>query len=330
MNKQDLLSSVSKFNQLKILVIGDVILDAYYKGEVSRISPEAPVPVLDIHTKDYRLGGAANVALNVKNLGASCILCSVIGDDDAGKSVSGLMQDEGLDTSGIIQSSSRKTSQKTRMVSGFSQLLRFDEEITTDLEQKDEENLLHRISSLIETHSPQAIIFEDYDKGCLTKSLIASVIKTAVSKGIKVTVDPKKKNFFSYTGATLFKPNMKELREGLNMPHLKSNDIDLMKAYSSLQEKMPVESAFFTLSADGVFITDGDEQHHLAALNRTIADVSGAGDTVISAATCALSVGMDLKDIATISNLAGGWVCQFPGVVSITQSDLLAEINKSL
>jgi len=330
MNKQDLLSSVSKFNQLKILVIGDVILDAYYKGEVSRISPEAPVPVLDIHTKDYRLGGAANVALNVKNLGASCILCSVIGDDDAGKSVSGLMQDEGLDTSGIIQSSSRKTSQKTRMVSGFSQLLRFDEEITADLAQKDEENLFHRISTLIETHSPQAIIFEDYDKGCITKSLIASVIKTAVSKGIKVTVDPKKKNFFSYTGATLFKPNMKELRDGLNMPHLKSNDIDLMKAYSSLQEKMQVESAFFTLSADGVFITDGDEQHHLAALNRTIADVSGAGDTVISAATCALSVGMDLKDIATISNLAGGWVCQFPGVVSITQSDLLAEINKSL
>ena len=330
MNKQDLLSSVSKFNQLKILVIGDVILDAYYKGVVSRISPEAPVPVLDIHKKDYRLGGAANVALNVKNLDASCILCSVIGDDDAGKSVSGLMQDQGLDTSGIIQSSSRKTSQKTRMVSGFSQLLRFDEEITTDLEQKDEENLLHRIFSLIETHSPQAIIFEDYDKGCITKSLIASVIQTAVSKGIKVTVDPKKKNFFSYTGATLFKPNMKELREGLNMPHLKSNDIDLMKAYSSLQEKMPVESAFFTLSADGVFITDGDEQHHLAALNRTIADVSGAGDTVISTATCALSVGMDLNDIATISNLAGGWVCQFPGVVSITQSDLRAEINKSL
>ncbi len=330
MNKEELLRLVSQFNQLKILVIGDVILDAYYKGDVSRISPEAPVPVLDIRSKDYRLGGAANVGLNVNKLGASSILCSVIGDDDAGASIKKLMQKEGLDSSGIVTSGARQTSKKTRMVSGFSQLLRFDEEITSSLSSEDERMLLNRIISLIDKHSPNAIIFEDYDKGCITSQLIKSVISKASSLGIKVTVDPKKRNFFSYAGATLFKPNMKELREGLALPHLTSNHNDLMSAYRLLQEKMPVGCAFFTLSADGVFITDGSENHHIPAFNRTIADVSGAGDTVISAATCALAVGMDLRNIATISNLAGGWVCQFPGVVSITQNDLLEEINKSL
>lgn len=330
MNKEELLRSISQFNQLIILVIGDVILDAYYKGDVSRISPEAPVPVLDIKSKDYRLGGAANVGLNVNRLGASSILCSVIGDDDAGAAIKKLMQDQGLDASGIVTSGSRQTSKKTRMVSGFSQLLRFDEEITTNLSTEDEKVLLQRVSSLIDEHKPNAIIFEDYDKGCITAPLIKTVIAKASGLGIKVTVDPKKRNFFSYAGASLFKPNMKELREGLNLPNLRSNNADLMSAYAQLQEKMPVESAFFTLSADGVFITDGNENHHIPAFNRTIADVSGAGDTVISAATCALAIGMNLKDIATISNLAGGWVCQYPGVVSISQKDLLEEIKKSL
>jgi len=330
MNKEDLLRSVSQFNQLNILVIGDVILDAYYKGDVSRISPEAPVPVLDIKSKDYRLGGAANVGLNVNKLGAKSILCSVIGDDDAGMTIKKLLEEEGLDTRGIVTSRSRQTSKKTRMVSGFSQLLRFDEEITSTLSKADETELLEKVNALVDEYKPDAIIFEDYDKGSITNTLIQEVISKAKSLGIKVTVDPKKRNFFSYHGASLFKPNMKELREGLNLPHLRSNDVDLMKAYTQLQEKMPVEAAFFTLSADGVFITNGNENHHIPALNRTIADVSGAGDTVISAATCALAVGMDLKDIATISNLAGGWVCQFPGVVSITQNDLLEEIKKSL
>ncbi len=330
MNKSDLLHSVSQFNELNILVIGDVILDAYYKGEVSRISPEAPVPVLDIRSKEYRLGGAANVGLNVKNLGAACFLCAVIGDDEAGETVKQLMKNEGLSTTGILTSKARKTSKKTRMVSGFSQLLRYDEEINSNLSEDDEKKLIEMIDSQIEKHKPNAIIFEDYDKGCITQNVINVVISMANSRGIKVTVDPKKRNFFSYAGATLFKPNMKELKEGLNLPNLTSIDVELRNAFHLLREKMPIDTAFFTLSAEGVFITNGSDEHRIPALKRTIADVSGAGDTVIATATCALAIGMNLKDIATISNLAGGWVCQFPGVVSITQDHLLEEIKKSL
>ncbi|MEX2597413.1 MAG: PfkB family carbohydrate kinase [Salibacteraceae bacterium] len=328
MEKKGVLNAIDHFSKLKILVIGDVILDAYYRGKVSRISPEAPVPVIDIESKEFRLGGAANVALNVKHLGAECIVCSVVGQDQPAQFLKEMLTENSIDTSGLIESPQRHTSIKTRLVSGFSQLLRMDEETTTPIDKKEEADLLNRIKSLINDYKPEAIIFEDYDKGVITKSLIDEVVLTAKSQSIPIAVDPKKDHFLDYSGVQLFKPNFKELKEGLNLHHLTTSKSDLEKAFIALNGIMPIEKAFFTLSGDGVFITDGSLSSAFPAIKRNIADVSGAGDTVIATAACALASGLDMASLAFISNIAGGWVCQFPGVVPINASDLKSETEK--
>jgi D-glycero-beta-D-manno-heptose-7-phosphate kinase len=328
MNQKEIIQAIDGFSDHKILVIGDVILDAYFIGSVTRISPEAPVSILDISKKEYRLGGAANVALNIRGLGATPILCSIIGNDSTGKTVLELMQSQGLSLDGIQTSENRTTSLKTRLISSHHQLMRMDEEQTDLISEDDSNMLLKGISQIIETHNPSAIIFEDYDKGVLSPKLISSVMIMAKSKNIPTAVDPKKRNFLSYAGATLFKPNLRELRDGLNLPQLRPVPEDLNKAFASLKQIMPIENAFFTLSSQGVFITNGYEHHAIEAKIRNIADVSGAGDTVISVATCALASGLNLEQIAYVSNLAGGWVCQFPGVVSIEAEELKKELNK--
>ncbi|NQV53607.1 MAG: D-glycero-beta-D-manno-heptose-7-phosphate kinase [Flavobacteriales bacterium] len=330
MEKNKILNAIGQFQGQKILVIGDVILDAYYRGDVARISPEAPVPIVELKHKEYRLGGAANVALNAKDLGATCIMCSTLGEDQTASKVMKLFKQEGLNTEGLIQSDRRMTSVKTRVISGYNQMLRIDEEINEPLSPEDERILFDRIKAVIDLEKPNAIIFEDYDKGVISEHLAQEVIAIAKQKGIIVTVDPKRKNFFAYKGATMFKPNLKELRDGLNWPTMSTSDEDLKQAFTMLQERMPVDIAFFTLSADGVFITDGVRADRLPAFKRNIADVSGAGDTVIATATCALVAGLDLDEIAFTSNLAAGWVCQFPGVVSITSEALTNEVNKHL
>jgi D-glycero-beta-D-manno-heptose-7-phosphate kinase len=330
MNHQAILSAFDQISTFKILVIGDVILDAYYSGKVDRISPEAPVSILDIQSKDYRLGGAANVALNIQGLGAKPILCSVIGNDLSGKRILDLMNTADLDITGISASASRVTSVKTRLISNNHQLMRMDEEQTNPIDSADESRLLTSILDLIKNESPNAIIFEDYDKGVINATLIERVITTARKAAIPVSVDPKKRNFLSYAGATLFKPNLKELRDGLNQQDLGTDAESLTNAFNFLCEIMPIETAFFTLSGKGVFITNGSQSHAIPAQIRNIADVSGAGDTVISTATCALAAGLDMEEIAFISNLAGGWVCQFPGVVAINAQSLKEEFTKNI
>lgn len=329
MSNRSLIDKIDAFNSLKVLVIGDVILDAYYSGKVNRISPEAPVPVLDIAKKEYRLGGAANVALNLQALGAQPILCSIIGSDFAGRQVLDLMTTAQLSLDGIHSSASRITSVKTRLVSNNNQLIRMDEEQTDALLESDDSRLGKSIEDLIDKNGPDAIVFEDYDKGVVGARLITKVIAKARTLGIPVSVDPKKNNFLSYAGATLYKPNMKELREGLNMPNLAANKDDLQNAFGLLNDIMPVELVLFTLSSDGVFIASHEASHLLETQTRDISDVSGAGDSVISVATCAKAVNASLAEIALLSNLAGGWVCQFPGVVPITSDALKSEVMKT-
>ena len=328
MNIQNILSGIEQFKNHKILVIGDVILDAYYTGAVNRISPEAPVSILDIETKEYRLGGAANVALNIQGLGATPILCSIIGGDFAGKQVLDLMNQRGLSIEGMSSSANRITSQKTRLVSNHHQLLRMDEEQDNVIDEPDKNKLKDTIKSLMASESPDAIIFEDYDKGVLSAILIQEVIAEAKRHNIPVTVDPKRRNFLSYSGATLFKPNLKELRDGLNHQDLIPETKSLREAYTFLSDVMPTQMVLFTLSDAGMFIASENESHHVEAHQRIITDVSGAGDTVISVATCALAAGLNLHEIAYLSNFAGGWVCQFPGVVSIEAETLCSEISK--
>ena len=327
MNYKDLFD---KFNGLRILVIGDVMLDAYVMGKVNRISPEAPVPIVSLENKDARIGGAGNVALNLLALGAKPIICGVIGEDSSGDKLLNLFEKNGISTDGLVKSMARKTTVKTRVISNKQQLLRIDSESTFPLLESEEIKLNNTIQNII-NQGVDGIIFEDYNKGVLTDSVIQNVIKIAKEKDIPTAVDPKKENFLSYKGVSLFKPNLKELKEGLNLNFDFNSNKELFdKGIEVLEEKLQNEISFVTLSENGVFIKNKTENYYVPAHVRSISDVSGAGDTVIAVATLCLISGASTKQIAEISNLAGGLVCEKSGVVSISKNDLLKEVSELL
>ena len=327
MNYKDLFD---KFNGLRILVIGDVMLDAYVMGKVNRISPEAPVPIVSLENEDARIGGAGNVALNLLALGAKPIICGVIGEDSSGDKLINLFEKNGISTDGLVKSMVRKTTVKTRVISNKQQLLRIDSESTFPLLESEEIKLNNTIQNII-NQGIDGIIFEDYNKGVLTDSVIQNTIKIAKEKDIPTAVDPKKENFLSYKGVSLFKPNLKELKEGLNLNFdFNSNKELFEKGIELLEEKLQNEISFVTLSENGVFIKNQTEKYYVPAHMRSISDVSGAGDTVIAVATLCLISGASTKQIAEISNLAGGLVCEKSGVVSISKNDLLKEVSELL
>ncbi|MDR1225718.1 MAG: PfkB family carbohydrate kinase [Prevotellaceae bacterium] len=319
-----------RFNSLTILVIGDVMIDAYMWGKVDRISPEAPVPVLTSTKREHRFGGAANVALNVQALGATPILCSVIGNDDKADIFHQLLQNNQLTDKGILSDSSRITTTKTRIISGTQHLLRIDEEVTKPLHEQLQERFFAHIANVISNDKIDAIIFEDYDKGAITPSIISRVVELAKSKNIPTLVDPKKRNFMSYHGVTLFKPNFKELSEGLKMEVDKKNYDAIFEAAREINRQLGARYTMTTLSERGVLITDGEVYAAIPAEIRNIADVSGAGDTVISVASLCLALGLAPKEIAAISNLAGGLGCETVGVVPVNKKQLLEECLKKL
>ena len=319
-----------KFNGLRILVIGDVMLDAYVMGKVNRISPEAPVPIVSLENEDARIGGAGNVALNLLALGAKPIICGVIGEDSSGDKLLNLFEKNGISTDGLVKSMVRKTTVKTRVISNKQQLLRIDSESTFSLLESEEIKLNNTIQNII-NQGIDGIIFEDYNKGVLTDSVIQNTIKIAKEKEIPTAVDPKKENFLSYKGVSLFKPNLKELKEGLNLNFDFNTNKELFeKGIELLEEKLQNEISFVTLSENGVFIKNQTEKYYVPAHMRSISDVSGAGDTVIAVATLCLISGASTKQIAEISNLAGGLVCEKSGVVSISKNDLLKEVSELL
>ncbi len=317
---------VNRFGDLKVLVIGDVMIDAYIWGGVERISPEAPVPVVRITKRDYRLGGAANVALNVQSLGAAPFLCAVIGDDEPGQRLRQRMEDWGLDDSGIVSSAERPTTIKTRVLSGHQHVVRVDEETDQPLSQAEENNLMSRISKLLP--GMDVIIFEDYDKGVVTPSIIQQVVKLADRESIPVVVDPKRRNFFDYKGVQLFKPNLKELKEGLNVTFDKKDREAVRKHVGTLRDKLQCEAVMVTLSELGVYIDDGQSTEFVDAHVREISDVSGAGDTVISVAALCRALDLSPAAIATLANLAGGLVCEHLGVVPVDKAVFLREAEK--
>jgi len=319
-----------KFNGLRILVIGDVMLDAYVMGKVNRISPEAPVPIVSLENEDARIGGAGNVALNLLALGAKPIICGVIGEDSSGDKLLNLFEKNGISTDGLVKSMVRKTTVKTRVISNKQQLLRIDSESTFSLLESEEIKLNNTIQNII-NQGIDGIIFEDYNKGVLTDSVIQNTIKIAKEKDIPTAVDPKKENFLSYKGVSLFKPNLKELKEGLNLNFDFNTNKELFEnGIELLEEKLQNEISFVTLSENGVFIKNQTENYYVPAHMRSISDVSGAGDTVIAVATLCLISGASTKQIAEISNLAGGLVCEKSGVVSISKNDLLKEVSELL
>jgi rfaE bifunctional protein kinase chain/domain len=318
------------FDQLNILIIGDVMVDAYLWGKVERISPEAPIPIVALKKRENRMGGAANVAMNIQAMGAKAILCSVIGDDEKGDAFVDILNREKLPTYGIVRSSKRITTTKFRIFGNSTQMLRVDEEVENDLSAHDEHELLVSIEGILDREKIDCIIFQDYNKGVLTEKLISTVISLAIMKKIPMTVDPKKKNFDTFRGVTLFKPNLKELTEGLKIDLGSDFRSELMTVAQSLRERLNAEYILTTLSENGVLISvknhTGEKNVFIPAHLRSIADVSGAGDTVISVASLCLAMKRSPYEIAYISNLAGGLVCEEVGVVPVNKDKLLKEV----
>ncbi|MCW3786078.1 bifunctional heptose 7-phosphate kinase/heptose 1-phosphate adenyltransferase [Plebeiibacterium sediminum] len=314
------------FNNKNILIIGDVMIDSYLWGDVNRISPEAPVPILSGIGRENRLGGAANVALNIQSLGANPILCSVIGDDVMSHDFFKLLKKQELTADGIVKCSNRMTTVKTRVISQHQHLLRVDEEICTPIPEDTEEKMMVKLQMLINTNRIDAIIFEDYDKGVITPSVIQKVVAISKEKGIPTLVDPKKRNFNDYKGVTFFKPNFKEFNEGCKLELKKGQHEELITAGKKFQKEQEINILMITLSEHGVFINhNADGASIVPAEIRNISDVSGAGDTVISVSALCLIENIEPHLIARIANMAGGLVCEESGVVPVKKELLLKE-----
>lgn len=301
------------------------MIDAYMFGGVSRISPEAPVPIVAVSKKENRLGGAANVALNVQAMGANPILCSVIGVDVEGRTFLELMKQQKLSQKGILKSRDRITTVKTRIIGNNHQLIRIDEEIESDITSTETQYLINRIGQLLNNEKIDVIIFEDYDKGLITSSLIQKIATIARQKEIPIVVDPKKKNFNYYKGVSLFKPNIKELKEGLKTDFNHLNLKELQKTVKAFSIKQKIDTILLTLSEKGVYVYNNKAKALIPAHIRNIADVSGAGDTVVCLAALCTALNLSPIITATLSNLAGGLVCERIGVVSVDKKQLLKE-----
>lgn len=330
MTPEELKNIFKSFNQLNVLIIGDVMLDSYYWGNVSRISPEAPVPIVAVNRKESRMGGAGNVVINLQALGAKPFLCGIAGTDDNGDLLIQMLKDKNLSVDGIVRVKNRATTTKTRIISHTQHLVRIDEEDDEVIDESASEMLFLRIKEFIKEQNIQVIIFEDYDKGVISPGLIREVTTLAKEKNIPVAVDPKKRNFSHYSNVTLFKPNLKELREGLNIavdPHQISS---INTAIEKLRERGNIEIALVTLSELGVYVNSGKVKKIIPAVIRNIADVSGAGDSVISVAALCCALKLSPVDIAFLSNLAGGQVCEKAGVTPINKEQLLNEAMEHL
>lgn len=324
-NISDLITSFSKLN---VLIIGDVMIDNYLWGKVDRISPEAPVPIVSIQKKESRLGGAANVAINIQALGANPVLCAVIGGDANGRAFLDLLQQMNMSSEGLFQSNDRPTTIKTRVIGNNHQMLRVDEEREEDINASERKQLINRITAIINKKKIDVIIFEDYDKGLISKSLIEQVIKLARQKEIPVAVDPKKRNFNHYRNIDLFKPNLKELRDGMKIDLDKNNTDELISVVKKLSAEHNIKNTLVTLSDQGVLIMSDKIQKIIPAHFRNITDVSGAGDTVIGVASLCLAAGTDSVTMASLANLAGGLVCEKVGVVPVEKKQLIEEAKR--
>lgn len=327
---EDFKKLFDSFSSLKVGVIGDVMLDTYMWGRVDRISPEAPVPVVSLHKKEYRIGGAGNVALNCKSLAAQVSVLSVTGDDADGLLLEELLNSNNIDTTYLAKSKDRITTSKTRIISRNQQMLRLDQEITADLNSSDENVLLDKVKAYISLADPDVIIFEDYNKGVLTERIIHEVIELCRQAGVITAVDPKRKNFFSYKFADIFKPNLKEVKEGLNLLLDEINLPALQNIHKELENLLHHQVSFITLSEKGVFYQQGDTSNLISSHLRNIADVSGAGDTVIAVASMVYAATKNVHLMAEVANIAGGLVCEEVGTAAINKAKLLHECEALL
>ncbi len=316
---------VQQLSKLRILVIGDVMIDEYLWGTMDRISPEAPVPIVTLHHKEQRPGGAANVALNLLSLGIKTDLAAVVGRDSNGRLLKQLLHKQHISNTIFIEDKQRQTTCKTRVLARNQHVLRIDDEVTYELPSALQKQFIKKVCTYLVQQRPDAVIFEDYDKGLLNETIITAIIQKAEALRIITGVDPKNKNFTFYRQVTLFKPNARELKEALHIqvePEIRS----LENASFKLRQLLECKNILITLSEHGVFYS-GSEVGILKAHKRDIADVSGAGDTVIAVAMAALALHYSIEDAARLANLAGGLVCEHAGVVPITPEMLTRKNN---
>ncbi|MDX2002886.1 MAG: bifunctional ADP-heptose synthase [Chitinophagales bacterium] len=320
----------SRFSETTCMVVGDIMLDTYLWGSVGRMSPEvANVPIVNVERREHRLGGAANVALNLVALGAEVLLCGTVGKDADGAHVQQLLAQNQLDAGHILALENRPTTVKTRVMDGTKQLLRFDQEQTAAIQDEDEAAFLSLVSQVLTSRKIDVLIFQDYNKGLLSESVIKEVLEICHLKGIATAVDPKKDHFFGYRGATLFKPNLKEVRDALGR-EVGKKSYELEQAAREIHGRLNNQLTLITLSEAGMFVTDHHQAHHLPAHARHIVDVSGAGDTVIAVAALALAQGLPHPVIAALANIAGGMVCEQAGVSTLNKQAFQAECLRLL
>jgi rfaE bifunctional protein kinase chain/domain len=316
--------------QLKVAVVGDVMLDTYWWGNVERISPEAPVPVVTLSKKEHRIGGAGNVALNAAALGASVHMISVLGKDEDGEQLTNLLREKHIETKYLVQGEHRVTTNKIRIISRNQQMMRLDAEIANDLIAEDEDRLLYAFENYLAAESPNVVILEDYNKGVLTENVIKRIILLCKKLHILTAVDPKRKNFFSYVGVDIFKPNLKEVKDGLNIIKDEINISVLKDMHLLLKEKLDQRISLITLSEKGVFYELEGDAAIVPTHIRSIADVSGAGDTVIAVAALVFAATGNARLMAETANIAGGLVCEEVGTVAIDKDRLIEECKKLL
>ena len=313
------------FDGKRIAVIGDMMLDGYFWGDVKRISPEAPVPVLEVEEEFFRFGGAANVAFNILTLGGIPVPIGVIGYDNYGTIFSSLIKEKNIEDDGIIIDDERPTTTKTRVIANSQHVVRIDKESKAYINGKIEQKILTYLESVLD--KLDGIILQDYNKGILTASLISKIISLAKKKNILVTVDPKFDNFFEYKNVTVFKPNRKETESVLGMKI--KTDKDISSAGEKLLHMLNSDYVLLTLGEGGIAVfKKGDKERRMPTKARKVADVSGAGDTVISTLTIGLAAGADIYEACFLANYAAGVVCGEVGIVPIEKAKLFETVLK--
>jgi D-glycero-beta-D-manno-heptose-7-phosphate kinase len=319
MTKKNIHDLFKSFEQKRIAVIGDVMLDKYIFGKVDRISPEAPVPVIDVDSSDQRLGGAANVATNIRALGAEAMLFGVVGEDSDAEILKLELHAQHLSSGYLISEKRRPTTAKTRVIAQNHHIVRIDSETRQAISAETERAILLELQANLK--NIDAIIFEDYNKGVLTKNLIRKIVALAKKNKIPTTVDPKKDNFLEFKHATVFKPNLKEISDALGRKFANTDD-EATKACEILQRKIKAEHIVLTRSEKGMTIFN-HKAIHIPSMALEVADVSGAGDTVIAALTVCIAAGTDVSTAGKIANLAAGVVCAEVGAVAVDKDKLL-------
>jgi len=319
MNKQQLKKIIKALPGKKVLVFGDLMVDEYIWGKASRISPEAPVPVVEVGEQSYVLGGASNVANNIRSLQGEVCLVGVIGQDETGKMLLQDLESKGINTEGIMVDSTRPTTLKTRIIAHNQQVVRIDREKRSPLEKSLEERIIRHLQEIIE--KIDALIISDYGKGVITPYLSAQLIALARRYGKVIAVDPKGSDYSKYKGAAILTPNKKETETALNTEL--NTEEKLMEGGKNLLADLALDSLLVTRGEQGMslFLQDG-EVFHIPAVTSKVYDVTGAGDTVISTLVLALAAGASLKEATLLSNYAAGVVVKKVGTSTVTVEEI--------